>query len=202
MIDPISRRSAREAAREELSKAAYHRDDPTLLVRLLRWVGHLIETLLERSAAGAPGGGVGLVLLLGLLIAVVVAVRLRVGPLARTPPAPLLPVGGPRSAEEHRAAAAAAAAAGRYDEAVRERLRAVARDLETRGVLSIRPGRTADELAAEAAAALPELAAQLRAGVTAFDEICYGGRPATAADAERLAGLDDAVRRRRPTVPA
>jgi hypothetical protein len=74
------------------------------------------------------------------------------------------------------------AEAGRYAEAVRERLRAIVRDLIERDVLPHSPGWTVTELARGAAVARPPLAAPLAAAVAIFSEIWYGLRPATAAD--------------------
>ena len=63
---------------------------------------------------------------------------------------------------------------------MRERLRAVVRELESRGVLEPRPSRTADEVARDGSAAVPDLAEPLRRATTTFDEIWYGGRTADA----------------------
>lgn len=73
------------------------------------------------------------------------------------------------------------AAAGRYREAVRERLRAIVRDLVDRGVLEHRPGWTVTELARAAGAARPGAAAPLAAASEIFSGIWYGQRPARAA---------------------
>ena len=56
-----------------------------------------------------------------------------------------------------------------------------------------RPGRTADEAAAEAGRALPDRDAELRAAARLFDDVWYGGRAATAMDAQ-LRAVDEAVR--------
>jgi hypothetical protein len=74
------------------------------------------------------------------------------------------------------------AAAGRYKEAVRERLRAIIRDLIERGILPATPGWTVTELAAAAGIAQPPLAPPLRSGVGVFSEIWYGQRPAVRSD--------------------
>lgn len=201
--DPADRLGAREAARRELSKAIYHRDDPPLQVRVLQAVLRWLGRGLDAAAAASPGGVLGLVALVALVVIVVVVIRLRVGPLkpaGRMSTA--LAVARPLTADEHRRAADRYAAEQRWAEAVRERLRAVARDLETRGVLDPRVGRTADEVAAEAGAALPELAGRLRGAAQLFDEIWYGGRPATATSDGRLRDLDEAVRRRGAPVAA
>ena len=75
------------------------------------------------------------------------------------------------------AAADAHAARGEWADAVRERLRAVVRSLEERAVLDERPGRTADEAAAEAGTALPTCADDLRRSARLFDDI-WGARNA------------------------
>ncbi len=106
--------------------------------------------------------------------------------------------GRARTAAEHRAAADAHAAAGEWAEAVRERLRAVVRSLEERAVLDERPGRTADEAAAEAGVALPAVAAELRRAARLFDDIWYGGRPAGPESDAALRGVDEQVRAARP----
>jgi len=201
--DPVDRVAAREAARRELSTAIYHRDDPPLQVRVLQAVLRWLGRALDAAAAVSPGGALGLVALVALVVITVVVIRLRVGPMKaanRLPAA--LAAARPLTADEHRRTADRYAAEQRWAEAVRERLRAVARDLESRGVLDPRLGRTADEVAAEAGSALPELAPRLRAAAQLFDEIWYGGRAATAAADDRLRELDEAVRRRGVPVAA
>jgi hypothetical protein len=89
--------------------------------------------------------------------------------------------------------------AGRHAEAIRERLRAIIRDLEERAILEPRVGRTADEVAAEAGAALPDVAADLARAARIFDEVWYGRRPATAEMAADLEHIDGRVQRARPS---
>jgi hypothetical protein len=85
------------------------------------------------------------------------------------------------------------AAAGRFAEAVRERLRAIVRELIEREVIEHRPGWTVTELANAASQARPEAAAPLRSAVETFSLIWYAQSPATAADDERLRGYAAAV---------
>lgn len=96
------------------------------------------------------------------------------------------------------------AAQGRFAEAVRERLRAIVRELVDRGVVHHHPGWTVTELAVAAGAARPELAAPLTVATDIFSAIWYGQRPATAAhDAQmrqHAAAVQDALAR--PRVPA
>jgi hypothetical protein len=201
MIVPVElgREAAQQAAREELAKQVYRDAGPGLVERILRWLYERAVDLLDGAAGVSPGGYAGIVLLVLLLVAAVVAVRLRVGPLGRREAADLpLFVGRERSAAEHRAAAAAHAAAGEWAEAVRERLRAVVRSLEERAVLEPRPGRTADEAAREAGLALPACADALLSGARLFDEVWYGGHPAGPESDAVLRALDRQVADARP----
>ncbi|UGT40464.1 DUF4129 domain-containing protein [Nocardia yamanashiensis] len=104
---------------------------------------------------------------------------------APTPPPPAL---GPAAA--HLAAAEAAAQRAEFGVALRERYRAVSRGLEQRGVLEVEPGRTAQETARAATTAMPAEAVELQPVAHSFDEIVYGGRPATEAEYRRLEHAD------------
>jgi hypothetical protein len=195
----LGRDEAAQLAREELAKQVYRDAGPGLVERLVRWVLEQAGRLLDGAAGVSPGGYSGLVVVLLLVAAAVVAVRLKVGPLGRRAAREeALFVGRTRTAAQHRAAADAHAAAGAWAEAVRERLRAVVRSLEERAVLDERAGRTADEAAAEAGRALPSCAAGLRAAAVLFDEIWYGGRPAGPESYAVLRDLDAQVQAARP----
>ena len=82
-----------------------------------------------------------------------------------------------------------------------ERFRAVVREAEERQILNARPGRTADEAAAEAGRQLPDLRGDLLAAARVFDEVLYGDRRATAEADEKMKQLDDAMRRARLKAP-
>jgi hypothetical protein len=195
----LGRDEAAQLAREELAKQVYRDAGPGLVERLVRWLLEQAGRLLDGAAGVSPGGYSGLVVVLLLVAAAVVAVRLKVGPLGRRAAREeALFVGRTRTAAQHRAAADAHAAAGAWAEAVRERLRAVVRSLEERAVLDERAGRTADEAAAEAGRALPSCAAGLRAAAVLFDEIWYGGRPAGPESYAALRDLDAQVQASRP----
>jgi hypothetical protein len=189
---PITRGGAQSQARHELAKPPYHRDDPTWLDKLLSWLWRHAVNLVDRASHHAPGHGLGLGLVLVLLVIAVVAIVMRVGPLRR-PTTSRGPVFGDtdKAAVDYRRQAAEYAAASQWALAVRERLRAIARELEERGILDPRPGRTAEELRREASARLPALAGAFRNATATFDAIWYGGATATAADDELLRTLDD-----------
>lgn len=70
------------------------------------------------------------------------------------------------------------AAEGRYAEAVRERLRAMVRELVDRRVIEHQPGWTIGELAAAAGRARPAVDPPLRAAGGIFSDVWYGQRPA------------------------
>ncbi|GAA4990459.1 hypothetical protein GCM10023205_72340 [Yinghuangia aomiensis] len=198
----IPRDPARDAARDELSKQIYHQDDPSLFQRVFDWIVDRFADLLDKATSLAPGGPFGLVLLFALVVAAVIAVRLRLGPLRvhRTATAKdaLFADARPRTAADHRAAADAHAARGAWDTAVQERLRAIVRGLEERAILDERPGRTAHEAAAEAGRSLPALAPELTAAAAVFDDVRYGAHPATAAMDATLRDLDRRCAAARP----
>lgn len=173
------RGSAREAARHELSQPMYHENDPNPLQRAVDHLWTWIGDLLSSASGAAPGGPVGLVVLVVIVIALIAALLWRLGTPRRPPhAAAALFESGPLGAPEHRAAAEAHAAAGRWSQAVQERMRAIVRSLEERALLDARPGRTADEAAAEAGRVLPVHATRLRAAARVFDDVTYGGRTA------------------------
>jgi hypothetical protein len=197
----VDRDEARDAARRELSEAAYRQHEPSLYDRVVGWVlERLLELLQQIGGGSGTRGFLGLLALAVLALLVIVAIRLRLGPLGAKKPADALFAGRERTAAEHRRAAEDLAGQGRWADAVRERLRAIIREFEQRGLLEPRPGRTADEAADEAGAALPEHAAGLRAGARIFDDVWYGGRPATADGYGRLRDLDEAIQGSRRTV--
>lgn len=189
-VDPDA---AREAAAEELADPAYQAAEPSFLDRVLTWVGRRLADLLSVLAGGF--GPLGLIVLIGLAIVVYVVIRTRVGRIARGHgKKAVFHAGATRGAADHRRAAEQAAARGDLDTAVRERFRAIVRELETRGVLDERSGRTADECAVLAGERLPDRAGELRAAATVFDDVVYGGRTATDAAYRDLTVLDERVR--------
>ena len=195
----LARDEAARLAREELAKQVYRDAGPRLVERVVGWLIERAGKLFDEVAGVSPGGYAGVAVVLLLVAAAVVAVRLKVGPLGRREAGEqALFSGRARTAAEHRAAADAHAAAGEWAEAVRERLRAVVRSLEERAVLDARPGRTADEAAAEAGVALPAVAAELRRAARLFDDVWYGGRPAGPESDAALRGVDEQVRAARP----
>lgn len=191
---PITRGAARHAAQLELSKPTYHHGDPSIAQRVIRWVLHRLGDAFSAAARNSPGKGLGLFAIVVVLVLVVVVVAIRVGRVRRTASAANAILGETtRTAADHRALARGLAARAQFADAVREWLRATTRELEERGVLDPRPGRTAAELCADASAALPGLADDLRRATSVFEKIWYGGKIATSDDEQTLRRLDVAV---------
>ncbi|PAZ13589.1 hypothetical protein CLM62_23795 [Streptomyces sp. SA15] len=195
----IPRDPAREAARRELTKRMYHENDPGLFQRALDAFWDWVDKLFNTASAATPGGALGLVVVIVAVLAVLGALWWRLGTPRREPTsAATLFDDRPRSAAEHRAAAEAHAAQAHWNQAVQERMRAIVRSLEERALLDARPGRTADEAAAEAGRTLPSHADRLRAAARDFDDVTYGGRTATEQSYHRTAELDRALERTKP----
>ncbi|MQA95962.1 MAG: DUF4129 domain-containing protein [Streptosporangiales bacterium] len=195
----IGAEEARELARRELSKPEYHRDEPGLFQRVLEW---LLERLTELDFAVSgrlPGGWLTIVVAVIIVVAIGVAIWLYLrNPGRHRTSRALLDESRPRTAAEHRADSERLAREERWAEAIRERLRAMARDLEERAIVDPRPGRTADELAQEASVTLPDQRDGLFHGVRLFDDVWYGERPGTPDGYLLLVGLDDRLRAARP----
>ncbi|MFE5857147.1 DUF4129 domain-containing protein [Streptomyces sp. NPDC056500] len=192
------RAPAREAAERELSRPEYHENDPNLLQRAVDrfwdWIGDAFT-----AATTTPGGLVGVVVIALIVLALLFALGKRLGPPRRAGrTAATLFADSPRSAAEHRAAADSHAAKQEWTPAVQERMRAIVRSLEERALLEPRPGRTADEAAAEASLSLPAHSPELHSAATAFDEVTYGGRTGTRDAHLRLLELDTALGSARP----
>ncbi|WP_407077272.1 DUF4129 domain-containing protein [Streptomyces coeruleorubidus] len=190
---------AREAARRELSKRMYHEDDPSLFQRALDAFWEWLDKLFNAASSATPGGALGLVVIILAVVAVLAALWWRLGTPRRQPTSSAtLFDDRPRSAADHRAAAEAHAAQGHWNQAVQERMRALVRALEERALLDARPGRTADEAAAEAGRALPSHTDRLRSAARDFDDVTYGGRSAIEQSYHRIAELDRDLERTKP----
>jgi Domain of unknown function (DUF4129) len=192
----VTRGAGQRLARSELAKRIYHPGVP-LTERILNAIGRAISRLLHAAQGAVPGGWWAVIALAALAVLAVAVILRWIGPVARRrgrAPGPLLP-DRPLSARDHREEGERLAGVGDFGGAIIESLRAVALELEERGLLPPRVGRTADELAVEASAPLPGQAAGLREAARLFDEVRYGGRAGTPAAYRTLRDLDAAVSR-------
>lgn len=195
------RDTAREWLSSELQRPEYAERE-SLLARLIGWVLERlsgIEWLAVPITGAQLGVTIALIAAVVLLIAWLVAGPVRLGR-ERARSAEVLDSDDARTAAQMRAAADAAASSGDWRTASVERFRAVVRSLEERVIIEPRPGRTAQEAAADAGLRLPGQTAGLRSGADLFDGVEYGDRVATAADDADLRALDAAVTAARPGV--
>ena len=193
----VTRQQGQRLARAELSKEMYHHG-----VSLTEQIDHAINDLL--NGATVTMGRAGLIVLAAVLAIAIVVVISLTGPVARSRSRGRVPLlaAGQLSARDHRQQAERKAAAGDYTTAIIESVRAVAVDLEERGILPPRVGRTANEFAAEASRPLPDHAASLLVVARLFDDVRYGQNAGTAAGYQRVRDLDAAIQAARPVAPA
>ncbi|WP_411137091.1 DUF4129 domain-containing protein [Streptomyces sp. C10] len=190
---------AREAAERELSDPRYHQHDPNPIQRALDWLWERVNDLFHAAAGATPGGWIGLLAIAAFVLLLVVALRLRLGAVRRTPTTSgALFSDTPRTAAEHRATADRHAAEGHWNQAIQDRMRAIVLALEERTLLTPGPGRTADEAATEAGWTLPAYADRLRTAARTFDDVTYGGRPGTERAYTLLTGLDTDLQHAKP----
>ncbi|MFD2793198.1 DUF4129 domain-containing protein [Promicromonospora vindobonensis] len=193
----------RDTAREWLSselQGTEYAERESLLSRLISWVLDWLNSI-DWPDTSMSGPQLGLVIAV-IVVAVLVVAWLVAGPVRlgrnRAGSAEVLDTDDARTASQMRAAADAAAASGDWRTAAVERFRAVVRALEERVIIDPRPGRTAQEAAADAGARLPAQAAGLRSGADLFDGVEYGDRVATPDDDAELRALDAEVTAARP----
>ncbi|MGN9836881.1 DUF4129 domain-containing protein [Nonomuraea sp. H19] len=196
---PIDRDEAARRAAEELIKPEYDKESlaDQLYRRFMQFLGDLVDAA---TGGGTAGGIIAAVVIVLIILAVIVLISWQLRKTARKRAPGVGDLFGERAmtADEHRQAAERLAADGRWSEAIQERLRAIARDLEARALVDGMPGRTADELAAEAAVALPGFATELAAAARSFDDVTYGGVPGTREAYEAMSALDTQLRQARP----
>lgn len=196
----IGREAARRAAAAELSRSRYSHE--SLFERLWRWFWEAFDNLLARIGGGGTEGAVSLVLLAAVLAGLVVLLVWSLRRMTRTRRTRAAQVSADvvTSADEHRRAAEEHAREGRWAAAIRERVRALARTLEERDILSPAPGRTADELAAEAGLLLPSLHDDLTVAARLFDEVTYGEHAGSSEDYATVSALDDTLQTTEPAL--
>lgn len=195
----IHRIPAQRLAQRELARSIYQ---PSFWTRLNRDIFGWLNSL---HLGPQSFGWWALVVLIVVVVLVIAGVLYWIGPMGRSrrERADAVLAGTYLTARDYRQAAERLAEAGDYAGAIIERTRAIAMELETRGVLQPRPGRTASELAAEAASSLPDSATALRETARLFDDVRYGDRAGTPAGYQQVRQLDETIRAARtPAVAA
>jgi len=106
------------------------------------------------------------------------------------------------SAADFRRRADAALSEERFDEALSDAYRALAKRTVERGAIEQSVGSTAHELAERMARRFPTFAERLVHAADLFDAVVYGRHPARREDVLVVLTLDDELRRARPTEDA
>jgi hypothetical protein len=191
---------ARSWLRQELQGPDYR---SPWLESAIRWVADHILSLLDGAGQLA-----GLSPLITVLIAlVVIALLVWVLPRVRREPALSAPEGAvledPTITSRHyRDSAALAVRDGRYDDAVLDGFRAIAKDMSERSLLDDAPGRTAHEVSLALSSPFPGHAGQLAQAADLFDAVRYGHRRASASQAGQVLQLDADLVGSRPALSA
>ncbi len=189
--------TARDWLREELARPEYHE---SLLDRVVRWFGELLDRIREASATLGGLDPVSASVLLVLVVGLLAWALSRLGrnPGVRAQGATVF--ASPRlDAAQHRVEAHQALEEGRWDDAVVASVRALAAGLVERALVPEQADVTVHELTGRAAALFPDLAERLEATGLVFDETRYGDRRATSEQARAAADLDREVGRSAPT---
>jgi hypothetical protein len=198
-----TRDEAQAWAAQELARGEYHESRSsaweTFTQSVRDAVNRFIESLLVGSARHSPGTVLAVVLVVVVIAVVVAVLVVRSGGLRSQSHRGHAAVftSAALTAADHRLRSESAAAEGDWAQAVAERFRAVVRAAEEIQVLHPRPGRTADEAAAEIARAVPETDPEVLTAARVFDEVRYGDRGATEGQYDLLRTLDGTLTRAR-----
>jgi hypothetical protein len=195
---------ARRWAEQELTDPSYAAAEPTPIDRVAQAVGDAIAAFFEQPLTGSWGPAAAViatvVVLAVILGAFLVWGRPRATARVRTTAASdLFGDAAGRSADDLREDAAARAASGEWTEAVSAAVRALARGLDERGIVSIPPGATVQAFARAASARFPGEAAALARCAADFDDVRYLRRPGNRETYQRVRELDDRLARSRAT---
>ena len=198
-LDP-SPAEARKWLNDELQRSDYHNP---WLESSLRWIFDQLSKLLDGANRLANGG---LSLVVTVLVALVtIALLVWVLPKVRREPVVAHPDGSvivdpTITAGTYRKMAARAFADGRYDAAVLEGFRAIAKDMSDRTLLDDAPGLTAHEVSLELSRPFPDFAGPLAQAANLFDAVRYGHRGANQDGAAQVLRLDSELAKARPVL--
>lgn len=187
---------ARDWLRQELQGPDYR---SSWLDSVLRWFTDLISKLIDgaNQVAGLSP------LITALTALVVIALMVWVLPRVRRVPGvaasdEAVLEDASITARQYRALAAQAIIDERYDDAVLDGFRAIAKDLSDRRLLRDAPGLTAHEVSRALASPFPDHADRLGLAADLFDSVRYGHRRARAHQAVQIQQLDAELVTTRP----
>lgn len=188
----LTRSQAQRLAELELADPAYRAAQPGLIERAIRWLVEWVQRAADRAAEAAPGGWLGILGLVLLVVVAVLFIRWRIGPVSRSAGITFTVDPG-TSAAEYRTHADELAAVGQWDAAVSERMRGLVRGSQERGLIDAHPGWTADEVAGAVGLRVPTARNTLHVAARTFDEVRYGGRPGSPGAYRAIVEADDRV---------
>ena len=191
---------ARDWLNNELHRSDYQN---TWLDSVLRWILDRLRKLLD-GAGQLANSGISPVITL-LVALVVIALLVWVLPKVRRESAAARSGGAVLedltiTARTYRDLAAQAFRDGRYDDAVLDGFRAVAKDMSDRTLLDDAPGRTAHEVSLALAPRFPDHGNRLAQAADVFDSVRYGHRRASADQAGEVQKLDAELVKTRPVL--
>jgi Domain of unknown function (DUF4129) len=194
-LDP-SPQEARDWLTQELGRPEYQNP---WLDSVIRWISDQLSKLF-----GGLGRLTGLSPLITVLLALaVIALLAWVLPKVRRESVVVSPDGSVLedltiTARFYRDLAAQAMQEGRYDDAVLNAFRALAKDMSDRTLLHDAPGRTAHEVSQALASPFPNHVKRLAQAANLFDSVRYGHRRASADQAGQVQRLDAELAKARP----
>jgi Domain of unknown function (DUF4129) len=189
---------ARQWLKEELQGSDYQ---SPWLDSVFRWITDQLNSLVEGVRSLSAISPFLTVLLAMVVIALLVWIlpRVRREPVAATRDGAVLE-DLTITSRLYRDLASQSLREGRYDDAVLDGFRAIARDMSDRRVLDDAPGRTAHEVSLALASPFPDHADRLAGAADLFDSVRYGHRRANAEQATRIHRLDAELVATRPTL--
>ncbi len=199
-VDPEAP-EARDWLIEELAKDRYQVAQPSPFDEFVDWLTRLLDSL--TVPVEGPGGLLGLVVVIGVVVVVLVIAFLVFGRprLNRRSQVTgsLFGDDDERDAAGLRRAAERAAAGGDYTTAIVELFRALARGLAEREIVDTFPGTTARDFAARAGRVFPAERDRLADAGVVFDGVRYLDAVGRADQWAALVELERALRTARPT---
>ena len=187
-LDPTPA-EARKWLSDELQGSSYH---DGWLSSAIRWILDQIGKLLDGANHLANSGLSPVITVLVALVAIALVVwvlpKVRREPFLDRPGGPVF-VDPTITASTYRKLASRAFEDERYDEAVLNGFRAIAKDMSDRTLLEDAPGRTAHEVGQKLAQPFPDQARRLAQSADIFDAVRYGHRRATADQAGQVLSL-------------
>ena len=172
------------------------------------WLDSVIEWILDKLGTLPDGSMSGLSAVVTALVAfVVIALLVWVLPKVRRESRAARSGGAvmedaTMTARAYRDRATQALRDKRYDDAVLDAFRAIARDMSDRALLADAPGITAHEASVALAPCFPDHGDRLARAADLFDAVRYGHRHASAEQAAQIQRLDTELATARPVVTA